>query len=97
MDTSGIEASELPEAAAQQAISEHFIPRLSLVPMAQVLPAQPSKRLHAPAGNQAERDYEEAMRVRADLRINRMKSDGSLHRMEIDRAHRREIAMGDHS
>lgn len=63
-----VEMSELPAVAAEQFIREHFAPKLELVPVVQVLPVYPAKRLHAPAGNEAEHSFERAQAVRESLR-----------------------------
>ena len=63
-----VTVTELPAHAAEQAIREHFAPKLELVPIKQVLPVYPAKRLHAPAGNEAEHSFERAQAVRESLR-----------------------------
>lgn len=92
----GIQATELPEHASAQFIREHFAPKLELVPMAQVLPVYPAKRLHAPAGNEAERNFERAQVVRESLRPP-VFNDWARSRASTDAAHRNEVAVGVHS
>lgn len=93
----GIEARELPEQAAEQAIAVHFSrPRLELVPLVQVLPVHPAKHLHAPAANEAERNFERAQAVRESLRAPAF-NDWARSRASTDAAHRHAVAMGDHS
>lgn len=91
-----VTVTELPAHAAEQFIREHFAPKLELVPMAQVLPVYPAKRLHGPAANEAERRFERAQAVRESLRAP-VFNDWARSRASTDAAHRHAVAMGDYS
>lgn len=63
-----VTVTELPDCAAEQVIRDHFAPKLELVPVAQVLPAYLSKRLHSAPNNREEHEYVRRVAVRDGLR-----------------------------